>query len=132
MGCLHAEWSRYITVRQRKVGIVSLCYFRITSEDISSMGDLRPGSHLTTLSLSGNQIGDDGFQQLLSYLEGVSTIQSINVRNCGISESSIPAISSFVSRPSYIHVTVKSLILPSVRLIWRENPYLKMEKPILF
>lgn len=100
MGCLHLEWDHYITVGQRKVGIVSEFYVRITSEEIGSMGDLRPGSHLTTLSLSGNQIGDDGFQHLLLCLEGVSTIQSVNVRNCGVSESSIPAISSFVSRPS--------------------------------
>ena len=100
MGCLHPEWDYYITVGQRKVGIVSEFYFRITSEEIVSMGDLRPGSHLTTLSISGNQIGDDGFQHLLSCLGGVSTIQSINVRNCGVSESSIPAISLFVSRRS--------------------------------
>lgn len=65
--------------------------------DISNLCSLTHDSHLVTLSMNNNSIGDDGFSTLLSYLHEIPTLQKLYLQNNGITNHSINSISHFVS-----------------------------------
>lgn len=70
----------------------------ITSDEVASIKYPLPGSNLKTLSLCGNPMGDEGFNHLLFYLDTLPSLQYLHLQNCGITEASIPSLTSYISR----------------------------------
>ena len=79
----------------------------LTSEDVASIKYPLSGSKLKTLSMSGNPIGDEGFHNLLFYLDTLSSLEYLHLQNCGITEASVPALTSFISSKPRFQITLR-------------------------
>ena len=57
---------------------------------------------LSKLNLNNNPIGDEGFVQICNDISKIQTLRIITVADCGITKSSIPALSDALQSKRFL------------------------------